>query len=369
MEVRVLGFGTYDVSRHPRVGILLDGLRNAGDEVHEIDVPVGFSTAQRVDMMHRPIKSYRFVLRLLSCWAQLTWRGRRAARRLDPEIIVVGYLAHFDVVLARLVFPRRRIVLDHLFFAGDTAADRGVDARSVKLRMFGALDRLALRCADVIVVDTAEHAALVPTHRRADTVVVAVGAPTSWFAPVVEPHVHVALRVVFYGLYTPLQGAPTIGAALALLAGRTDIEVTMIGAGQDLAATRKAARPNRAVTWTDWVDPEELLALVAAHDVCLGIFAGTPKALRVVPNKVFQGAAAGCAIVTSDTEPQRRAFGTAATYVPVDDAAALAAALIDLAADRPALLAAREGAYRLAIDSFRPLGVVAPLRTFLARLR
>ena len=43
----------------------------------------------------------------------------------------------------------------------------------------------------------------------------------------------------------------------------------------------------------------DLPALVAGHDVCLGIFGTGDKALRVVPNKVFQGAAAGCAIVTS----------------------------------------------------------------------
>jgi glycosyltransferase involved in cell wall biosynthesis len=43
---------------------------------------------------------------------------------------------------------------------------------------------------------------------------------------------------------------------------------------------------------------------------------------------VFQGAAAGCAIVTSDIPPQRRALGDAALLVPPGDPAALAAALI-----------------------------------------
>ena len=50
-------------------------------------------------------------------------------------------------------------------------------------------------------------------------------------------------------------------------------------------------------------------ALVAGHDVCLGIFGTGVKAQLVVPNKVYQGAAAGCAVVTSDTAPQRRALG------------------------------------------------------------
>ena len=71
--------------------------------------------------------------------------------------------------------------------------------------------------------------------------------------------------------------------------------------------------------------------MVADHDVCLGIFGDTEKALRVVPTKVYQGAAAGCALVTSDTEPHRRALGDAAALVPPGNDAALADVLAALA--------------------------------------
>ena len=152
---------------------------------------------------------------------------------------------------------------------------------------------------------------------------------------------------MFFGLFTPLQGAPVIGAALAALAGdEHPVEVTMIGAGQDLDETRSLAAGNHRVHWLDWVDAADLPALVAAHDVCLGIFGTGPKALRVVPNKVFQGAAAGCAVVTSDTAPQRRVLGDAAVLVPAGDPAALAEALRALAADRSRLAAARAGCRR-----------------------
>ena len=148
--------------------------------------------------------------------------------------------------------------------------------------------------------------------------------------------------MVFYGLYTPLQGAPVIGAALSRIAG-APIEVTMIGGGQDKAAAKAAAGASDAVRWLDWVPAAELPALVAGHDVCLGIFGTGDKALRVVPNKVFQGAAAGCAIVTSDTAPQRRALGGAAVLVPPGDPDALAAALLRLAGDRGELARLRRG--------------------------
>jgi glycosyltransferase involved in cell wall biosynthesis len=174
-----------------------------------------------------------------------------------------------------------------------------------------------------------------------------------------------ALKVIFFGLYTPLQGAPVIGRALGLLTGEP-IEVTMVGTGQDEAETRAAAAGNRAVTWLDWVPSGELPGLVAAHDVCLGIFGTSGKALRVVPNKVFQGLAAGCAVVTSDTAPQRRAIDGAALFVPPGDPEALAAALRALAADREELARLKKVGRQCALDRFAPARIVAPLLERLA---
>jgi glycosyltransferase involved in cell wall biosynthesis len=115
------------------------------------------------------------------------------------------------------------------------------------------------------------------------------------------------------------------------------------------------------VRWLDWVPAAGLPALVAAHDVCLGIFGTGEKAKRVVPNKVFQGAAAGCAIITSDTAPQRRVLGDAAILVPPGDPEALAEALLRLSRDREEVLALRKAARHLAQQRFTPEHVVAPL--------
>jgi glycosyltransferase involved in cell wall biosynthesis len=362
--VRILAFGTYDVRTHPRVGVLIEGLRAEGDQVAEVNVPLGVDTAARVAMLRQPWRLPLLALRLLRCWLVLAVRGRREWRRQRPDIVLVGYLGHFDVFLARLLFRKAVIVLDNLVFAAETATDRG-ESSTWKVRLLGALDHGAQRRADVVLVDSEEHAALVPAELADRVEVVPVGASAAWFEAgdaVGPPSAPDLLRVVFFGLYTPLQGAPTIGAALGELAGDRRIAVTMIGQGQDRAETRRLAADNPRVDWIDWVPAARLPAVVAGHDVCLGIVGSGPKARRVVPNKVYQGAAAGCAVVTSDTRPQRAALGDAAVFIPPGDPAALAGALRELAGDGPALAKLRAAARDRARDRFAPVAVVGSLR-------
>jgi glycosyltransferase involved in cell wall biosynthesis len=390
--MRTIIFGTYDTAMHPRIATIAEGLAARGFDVAECNIPLGLTTADRVDMLAKPWKVGGLVARLASRWLGLAAKARRLGR---PDTVVVGYLGHFDVHLARLLYPRRRvrIVLDHLISAANTAKDRRIAGGGLKQRLLVLIDAAALRAADVVVVDTEEHLEIVPEKYRSKAVVVHVGAPTPWHraardhdaaqepsaaepsttGPSTAPSTtggSAPLKVVFYGLYTPLQGTPVIGEALGRIAG-APIEVTMIGSGQEEAATKRAAAANQSVRWLDWVPAAELPALVASHDVCLGIFGTGDKALRVVPNKVFQGAAAGCAVVTSDTAPQRRVLDTVseesgAVLVPPGDPAALADALLRLANDREALLKLRHAARQLAAERFTPEQVVAPLTDRLA---
>jgi glycosyltransferase involved in cell wall biosynthesis len=361
--MRIIIFGTYDASAHPRIASIAEGLAARGFDVAECNIPLGLDTAARVDMLARPWKAGGLVARLAARWLGLA----RTARRMGtPDVVVVGYLGHFDVHLARLLYRRGRvpIVLDHLVSASGTAKDRRLDG-GPRQKVLQLIDSAALGAADVVLVDTEEHRELLPERYKPKAVVVAVGAPAPWHAAARDAADAPAgqggpLRVVFYGLFTPLQGTPVIGEALGLITGAA-IEVTMIGRGQDEAAAKLAAAANQSVRWLDWVPAADLPAVVAEHDVCLGIFGTGDKALRVVPNKVYQGAAAGCAVITSDTAPQRRVLLDGAVLVPPGDAAALAAALLRLADDREALLKLRHAARQLAGERFTPEQIVEPL--------
>ncbi|MEQ4302786.1 glycosyltransferase [Plantactinospora sp. B6F1] len=377
--VRWVVFGSYDVRRHPRVGVLVEGLRGAGDDVTELNEPLNLDTAARIALLRQPWRLPLLVGRLTRCWALLVVRALRHRRATGAgegagDAVLVGYLGHFDVHLARLLFRGTPIVLDHLVSAAGTARDRGLgDAGSARERLMRAIDAAALRRADVVLVDTAEHLETLPPPDRDRGVVVPVGAGAEWFAAGARTARHRwtgepagggrrRLRVVFVGLFTPLHGTRTLGAALAALAADDSIEATVVGTGQEHPACRRAAAGNPRVTWYDWIPAGELPALVAGHHVSLGIFGETAKAGRVVPTKVYQGAAAGCAIVTSDTAAQRRALGDAAVFVPAGDPFALATALRELAADPDRLARLRRAARRRAVEHFWPAAVVTPVR-------
>ncbi len=360
--MRVLAFGTYDASVHPRVAVLIEGLRGRGYDVAEVNQPLEMSTAQRVATLRQPWRLPVLFVRLARSWRRLVQATRIQPK---PDAVLVGFLGHFDVLLARVVFRDVPIVLDLLVSAEETAIDRGVTSGPLVLAL-RSLDRMAVRAADLVLVDTNEHRTLVAPKRQTDTIVVPVGAPELWFA---EPREVVGppLRVVFFGLYTPLQGAPVVGAALRLVAD-LPIEITMIGQGQDYDQTVAAAGSQARVTWVDWVPPVELPRVVGTHDVCLGIFGTGPKALSVVPNKVFQGMAAGLAVVTSDTPPQRRLLGDAAVLVPPGDATALATALRELAANPARVTTLARASAELARATMTPAVATDALAARLASL-
>lgn len=373
----VVGFGTYDTRRHPRSGIILRGLRELGVKVVEFNEPLNISTAERVEILRKPWLIYKLILSIFRSWRMLTiermrWLGRNFLQRAESsavDAVLVGYMGHFDVLLARLLFPNTVIALDMLIFAHDTALDRGTTSKS-ELRLLRLLDNAAMRIPSLIVTDTEENASLVPDRFREKVVVIPVGVNHEWQARRLRTlaratEVRPKLSIVFYGLFTPLQGAETIATAVSSLSD-VPIEVTIIGTGQDYAKARHVAHESHNITWIDWVDPVELPYLVAQFDVCLGIFGDTAKARRVVPNKVYQGAAAGCAIVTSDTQPQRRALGDCAIYVPPGDAGALEQALRDLLARPDEVIRLQRLASLRAREAFAPAQVAYRLLTALA---
>ena len=220
----------------------------------------------------------------------------------------------------------------------------------------------------MVVVDTPEHAEFFArfTHRnRRHFSVLWVGAEESRFP--VEPDPGDDAPILWYLTYIPLHGFETVARAAALLAD-DDRVFRLIGDGQERAAAEELARA-LALSNLEFAAPvpeEELTAEIGRASMCLGVFGTSDKAARVVPNKVFQCAAAGRAIITAATPAIETAFGDALVTVPVGDERALADAVralhgparVEAGARARAVFAARFSEAALAIDLDRILASV-----------
>lgn len=348
----VLFFGTFDAGAHPRVRVLAQAIESAGHKVIYCNAKSGISTEERVAALRRPWVFPSLVIRYLLAWRVLIVAAR-SVDMSEVDVVVVGYLGVLDVHLARRLL-NKPLILDQMASLAGTAEDRSLPFAGLLRR----IDGWANCSADLVLVDTRQHLPVTGRYKPR-TRIVPVGASWEWFDAGEEQGAiggggGGVLSVCFFGLFTPLQGAAFIGRAAALLGRRRDICWTLVGHGQDRPRVEALTAGLDQVTWHDWVEDTLLPGFVASHDVCLGIFGDTAKARRVTPNKVYQGAAAGCAVVTSDTKPQREALQDAAVYVPVADAAALAAALEQLADDRTYLGDKRAAAKRRARSAFTP---------------
>lgn len=158
--------------------------------------------------------------------------------------------------------------------------------------------------ADLVIADTQAHADFFSSQfgvAQEKTQVIYVSADESMFSP--SPQINrkesKALDVLFYGSYVHLQGPDTIIQAVSKYQG-PEVKWTLLGDGALRKDTEALANELgvRSVYFEDWLDYQELPKRIQDADIILGIFGDTPKAGRVIPNKVFQAMAMGKPIVT-----------------------------------------------------------------------
>jgi glycosyltransferase involved in cell wall biosynthesis len=333
--MRVLYFGTYE-RNYPRNAQVISCLRRAGVEVEEHHVGVwegsrqnwsaGVGTVARLGLAE---------LRLL----------QRPREKFDA--IIVGYPGHFDLPAARRAARGRPVVFNPLVSLSDTlVADRKrFRDDSLPARALRAIDRRALRTADLVVSDTQANASYLaalaglPPNR---VQVAFVGAEERIFSPawtVTEP-----FTALFVGKLIPLHGVETI---LAAARAAPELRIRLIGSGQldSLLETR-----SENVEWIRWLEYEQLPEELHRAGCALGIFGTSEKSRRVIPNKAFQALACGTPLVTADTPAARELLVNeqSALLVPAADPGALVAAMRRLATDaglRQSLSASGRRAY------------------------
>jgi glycosyltransferase involved in cell wall biosynthesis len=318
--MRVAFFGAYDPA-YPRNRILREGLRRSGVEVIEARVEE-----------HRAIRRFPTLLAAFMAHA-------RAA-----DVILVPEFRHKDVPLARLLSGSRKLMFDPLVSRYDTlVSDWGLHAEgSAQARWNRRLDGWALGTPDVVLCDTWAHGELfaslgAPKERLRR---VLVGCEDAFFS-VAPPPVAGPVRVLYVGGFLPLHGTLTIVEAVARLereyARLPEFRVGMVGKGIDWEAARALAEQVglERIDFPGGTDYADSPRVVSECHIMLGAFGTSAKAGRVIPHKVYQGLAAGRAVVTGDGPGVREVFEAERdlVLVPRGDPGALAEALARLIAD------------------------------------
>ena len=220
----------------------------------------------------------------------------------------------------------------------------GWDKAVYERRKFLKTDRRALKLlkreqfmfsrADLLLADTTPHARffIETLEGSPDTVhVVPVGAEEVLFPQ--QPHSNARqTEVLFYGSFINLQGPEVIAEAAALV---PELQWTMVGNGPLLDTCRHLGRDLDNLRFEEWLAYEALAARIGEAAILLGIFGSSPKAGRVIPNKVYQTLACGRPVITrwSDAYPEELMDNPncGITFVPPGDPQALAEAVQKLA--------------------------------------
>lgn len=198
--------------------------------------------------------------------------------------------------------------------------------------------------ADLVLADTSAHARffIEDLSARAErTRVVQVGADETLFRPQPAQLSGPTPEILFYGSFLNLQGPEVI-----VRAARTMPEVrwTLLGDGPLRKTCEESSRGLAHIRFEDWIPYEDLPQRIGRATILLGIFGSSPKAGRVIANKVFQTLACGRPLITRESEAFPAALRSdptcGITFVPAGDPVALAAAVWDLLA-QPELLPVR----------------------------
>jgi glycosyltransferase involved in cell wall biosynthesis len=314
--MKVVFLGTYDKSK-PRNRILLSGIRQNDVDITECHADVWKDEVDKSQIRSKKKQLY-YLLRWLVAYLHLTVKYARLPKH---DAVLIGYLGQLDVLVFWGLCKLKGVPLiwDAFLSIYDTVVeDRKLAApKGLKARCIYALEWLACRAADVVVLDTRSHGRyFIETYGISKDKVksVWVGAEALFFnnrntSKTTDNRPSKTIQVLFYGQFIPLHGIETIIRA-ARLAKSDPIKWVLIGKGQEEPKIEKMLldEPLPKLKRIQWVDYFELPKFIGCSDVCLGIFGKSDKAARVIPNKVFQIVAMGKPFVTRQSPAIREAF-------------------------------------------------------------
>lgn len=308
-NMKVCYFGTYE-KNYPRNRNVINGLKLNGVSVIECHEPLLEKIENKINTNSK-VKA-NIILTALKSYAKLIIK-RFGLPKVD--CIIVGYLGQVDMLLARLLFPGKKIIFNPMISIFDTMVkDRQIGDNFFTKKFFFYLDKLSCRLADKIILDTREHAEYFKKEFKISSKKIGfvyIGADENFFYPLAKKNnSNNEFKILFYGKFSPLQGIEVLIKAAKILEKDHSIKFEIIGQGQTYDKIIKLSKNlnSKNINFIDWIPFEKLIQKINSADICIGgHFGDSKKAKRVVANKVFQIIASGKAIIISDSQSSRSA--------------------------------------------------------------
>ncbi|MFA5736556.1 MAG: glycosyltransferase [Candidatus Paceibacterota bacterium] len=260
------------------------------------------------------------------------WRVWRFAWRLfrygwGKDYVLVMQVAQFFVlpVLIFRIFYHGQIIFDaHISIFDTYVNDRQLTSRySLKAIYYYLIDWLSCWVSDILIFDTLGHQNyFIKTFHLTkvkNKKFLVIPVAVDWAdldnlcqkeTKARENFLEGKYHILFWGYYIPLQGVEYILGAANYLRDEERVHFTLIGSGQTKKQMLKLAEKLKLtnVTFLPAIDYEELFGYVNLADICLGIFGGTDKARRVVPNKMVEAMACGKILLTGRNQEMDKFF-------------------------------------------------------------
>jgi glycosyltransferase involved in cell wall biosynthesis len=256
------------------------------------------------------------------------------------DVIIVGYPGHVVVSLARL-FGGAPVVSDLLGSLSD-AAKNTYDAGFLMQMWYSWVDRLAIACSDVVLVDSELQKEYLERRYGSGEKyrVVYTGADEEVFGPrggrdVADSKLFVAL---FRGRLIPQSGIMHILDAAEALQNDTRFAFRIIGYGPLLAAVQERVKGLSNVELISaHISFDEMRRLMLDADASLGQFGDNERSDRNIPHKAFESIAMGIPYLTARVPGISELLEdeVSCLMVSLEDSAAIKTALERLRDDRP----------------------------------
>ncbi len=277
------------------------------------------------------------------------------------DVLWVPYPGHTDILCGKIlcVLKRKPLVFDVFVSRWDSEVEYGniLGKKSFKAKFLWWSDKIACELADLVFLDTPQHIDFFVKEfgiLRKKLEWVFIGANEKVFYPQKQSKKGKKFNALYYGLAAPLHGLEHIISAAQLLKDDREIKVTLVGGNWRYRDAMEKQASEQVFDFKGLLPLEKIPAEIAKADVVFGLFGDTPKAQRVIPNKVFEAIAMKKPVITMRSSAVSMVFEHKKNVFLVDAASPrqIAKAVLELKKNRRLREKIAETGHNLFEESF-----------------